>query len=55
MRRLLIVVALLGMTSCDRSSSPRSCRERAAYNVADAYPNPADLKVAIDTICGDEP
>lgn len=50
--RFLLALVLLSVVSCaDHAGDPHTCRERAAYNVKDIYPDPAVLAKALDTIC----
>jgi hypothetical protein len=39
----------------DHSKDPQSCRERTALYVANAYPDPNNLAVALTAVCGDIP
>lgn len=54
MRLVLTVLPLLAgcsVLSRDDSGDPQSCRERAAYRLAEAYPDPFALDMALTTIC----
>lgn len=54
--RTLLIVLLLPLGACsvlqhDKSRDPKTCRERAAYDVKNVYTDPAALAQALDTIC----
>lgn len=52
----VLVVLLPILAGCSRfetnhSADPKTCRERAAYHIFSAYPDPVALGRAIDVIC----
>lgn len=55
--RFALLGVLLMTTACaalpTHKNDPENCRERVAFNLADSYPDPANLAIVIDTICQD--
>lgn len=54
----VVVVLILLIVGCSalptHSDDPKTCRERAAYRLADTYPDPANLALALNTVCQDQ-
>jgi hypothetical protein len=46
-----MTVAGCSRFAANHSNDPQSCRERAAYRMASAYPSPQDLGVALAIVC----
>ena len=56
MRFALIALLLPGCAFApSHKGDPQTCRERVAFRLAAAYPDPNNLKIAIDTVCSGIP
>lgn len=54
MKALVVLLPLLAGCSrfeTNHTGDPKTCRERAAYRIYSAYPDPNNLGRAIDVIC----
>lgn len=52
---VVLIVLVVGCSALPtHKDDPQTCRERAAYRLAAAYPDPNNLSLALDTICQDQ-